>query len=154
MDRTVLCLVALALAIVLWFLKKAPKPHAVAAFIAMAGLVGGAVGGWLPRVLLWLDHWLVVLENKLTGLIFGGTDPGVVASILAAVAIGIVLHDLWPKNQAKRRTVVLAAIAPLLMLAAGGQMAAALNGNLGPTFAAPAAAPAAVSLITNTSIGS
>ena len=137
-TRTGICLIALALALVLWKLKKQPKAHAVAAFVAVSGLLTGAVGGWLPKVALWVFHWLVLLENWLTGVLFGGADPGVVFSIVAAVFVGLVIHDLWPKHSAKRSTVILAALAPFFMLAAGNQWAAVIHGNLNGVTSTPA----------------
>ena len=114
-----------------------PRAHVVAVFLASAGLVGGAIGGWIGRIVLWGAHWFTMGENLLVNLIFGESDPGFVLLVIAVGVLALIVHDIWPKHSPKRRAVFLAGIAPVLMLAAGGQLASAITS--GSFTAAPPA---------------
>lgn len=157
-DRLIICLIALAASIVLWIKKRSPKAHALAMFVAIASLLGGAIGGWLPWLVLQVAHWTRVGEDKLIALAFGGgSDPGIAATVLALTVAWFVVDDLRPKHAANRLTVILAAVLPVLFVVAGGQLASIGQANVGgPATAGPtvvvqvhAAAPASDGAVTS-----
>lgn len=116
MSWTIITFGALGVLIVTLIIKKLRKVSSIAALVGSLGIATGGTGGLI-------SHWInsgaglfTTGSSKVELIAFGAALPGLVVLAL----LGLVLHDLWPKNKAKFRTVVLAFLVPLLGVAAGG----------------------------------
>lgn len=111
--------IALAVGLVLMWLRVAPKLVALLMLAAGGAITGGFVGSLLERG----AQGAFSLVGSVTSAAVGVAVP----AVLAIVAAIIVVHDLWPKHGANRVTAVLAFALPVLGVSIPGAAGSALG---------------------------
>lgn len=119
MGSTAAAAIALAVGLVLMWLKVMPKIVALLMLAAGGAITGGFVGNLLARG----AEGAFGLVGSLTSAAVGVAVPAVLA-IAAAI---VVVHDLWPKHNANRITAVLAFALPVLAVSIPGAAGSALG---------------------------
>lgn len=99
--------IALTLAGLLLWKKKAPKIATLFFLVAGAGLTGGHIGHWTDTVV----GWLAKAVSKITMSAAGVAVPYVLVIILGFV----VIHDLWKGNKSSRTTMACAFFLPVAL---------------------------------------
>lgn len=96
----------------------------IRAILAFLGTILIGYAGWAGRAVHTGTMWLVHLGNSMTGWALGVAIFGTALTLVAAV---IFVHDLFPRNGARKRT-GWAGVALALLLLAGVSGIPALNG--------------------------
>lgn len=102
----------LTLALLLLWKRKVPKIVAVL-MLAASATIGGLIGQWIGTATDW------------TTTLFGSVVGGVASAVITLVLAFIVIHDMWPKNNADKKTAFAAFLLP--WFAAGGLLAQIVN---------------------------
>jgi hypothetical protein len=115
-----LAVIALTVAAILHWKKKAPKTCGLLALAAGVGISGGLLGHFVTKAVTWISG----LVGDLTTQMFGAAVP----AVLAVGALIVFIHDLWPGHKTGRMTPVLGLLLPTLAASVGGA-AGSLTGS-------------------------
>lgn len=112
MGGTAVAVIALAIAGVLTWKRKASKIVALLALVAGGGLQAGWLGGMLSQGIAAATS----LVGSLTSAAFGVAVP----AVLAVAGLIVYVHDMWPKHSAGRLTAGIGLVLPTLIASLGG----------------------------------